>query len=48
MTETMIGLFAAAALSGIVPLVKAEILVVSAAALVPALGVPVVVLPHKG
>ncbi|MEM7414695.1 MAG: VTT domain-containing protein [Gemmatimonadota bacterium] len=42
MTETMIGLFAAAVLSGIVPLVNAEILVISAAALVPALGVPVV------
>lgn len=40
----MIGLFVAAVLSGIVPLVNAELLVVGAAALVPALGVPVVAL----
>ena len=44
MVEILVGLFAATAVSGIVPLVNAELLVLAAAAAVPAAGVPLVAL----
>lgn len=42
MLELLLGLFAATAVSGIVPLVNAELLVLGAAAAVPAAGLPLV------
>jgi membrane protein YqaA with SNARE-associated domain len=42
MPESLLGLLVASAISGIVPVVNAELLVVAAAATLPALGVPLV------
>lgn len=42
MLETLLGLFTAAVVSGIVPLVNAELLVIGAAAVLPAVGIPLV------
>lgn len=42
MTETLLGLFAATLASGVIPFINAELLVVAAAAALPAVGVPLV------
>lgn len=42
MTETLLGLFAATLASGVIPFINAEVLVVAAAAALPAIGVPLV------
>jgi len=42
MTETLLGLFAATLASGVIPFINAEVLVVAAAAALPAVGIPLV------
>lgn len=42
MTETLLGLFAATFASGVLPFINAEVLVIAAAAALPAVGVPLV------
>lgn len=44
MTETLLGLFAASLVSGVIPFINAELLVIAAAAALPAVGVPLVAL----